>query len=220
MQHRIATGAHLIGQNLNAPMPANITQSAIGNASPRRSNNFLHKRKNAIHMPHSYLNRSMQGAAGNGSAARGLVESRFRARPVSWRATGRGQKSLTGFGRLKPARIGNSHWFACQHESGVQPDFVCLAKGLTGGYLPMAATLTTLDVFNDAFLGKYEEFKSFFHGHSFTGNQLGAARRHRPISISSINQTRHDKNWKTAIAHANCNRFGNCRMSAISARSA
>ena len=45
---------------------------------------------------------------------------------------------------------------------------------MTGGYLPMAATLTTQPVF-DAFLGRYEEFKTFFHGHSYTGNQLGAA---------------------------------------------
>jgi adenosylmethionine-8-amino-7-oxononanoate aminotransferase len=57
---------------------------------------------------------------------------------------------------------------------GITPDFLCLAKGLTGGYLPMSATLTTQKVF-DAFLGRYEEFKTFFHGHSFTGNQLGAA---------------------------------------------
>ncbi len=63
--------------------------------------------------------------------------------------------------------------FACHHE-GVQPDFLCLAKGLTGGYLPMAATLTTRKIF-DAFLGRYEEFKTFFHGHSYTANQLGAA---------------------------------------------
>ena len=63
--------------------------------------------------------------------------------------------------------------FATQRV-GVTPDFLCVAKGLTGGYLPMAATLTTQRVF-DAFLGKYEEFKTFFHGHSFTGNQLGAA---------------------------------------------
>ena len=62
---------------------------------------------------------------------------------------------------------------AC-HREGVQPDFMALAKGLTGGYLPMAATLTTQAVF-DAFLGEYHEFKTFFHGHSFTGNQLGAA---------------------------------------------
>jgi adenosylmethionine-8-amino-7-oxononanoate aminotransferase len=66
-----------------------------------------------------------------------------------------------------------SSLFACHHE-GVQPDFMALAKGLTGGYLPMAATLTTQAVF-DAFLGEYEEFKTFFHGHSFTANQLGAA---------------------------------------------
>ncbi|MGA2280382.1 MAG: aminotransferase class III-fold pyridoxal phosphate-dependent enzyme [Verrucomicrobiota bacterium] len=63
--------------------------------------------------------------------------------------------------------------FASHHE-GVQPDFLCLAKGLTGGYLPMAATLTTQKVF-DAFLGEYEDFKTFFHGHSYTANQLGGA---------------------------------------------
>jgi len=76
---------------------------------------------------------------------------------------------MTGFGRT-----GNAPGlFACQHE-GVQPDFMALAKGLTGGYLPMAATLTTQQIF-DAFLGEYHEFKTFFHGHSYTGNQLGAA---------------------------------------------
>ncbi|WCJ58591.1 adenosylmethionine--8-amino-7-oxononanoate transaminase [Fontisphaera persica] len=73
---------------------------------------------------------------------------------------------MTGFGRTGPL-------FAC-HREGVQPDFLALAKGLTGGYLPMAATLTTLEIFN-AFLGEYAEFKTFFHGHSYTGNQLGAA---------------------------------------------
>ncbi len=73
---------------------------------------------------------------------------------------------MTGFGRTGKT-------FACQRE-GVRPDFLCVAKGLTGGYLPMAATLTTQKIF-DAFLGRYEEFKTFFHGHSYTGNQLGAA---------------------------------------------
>ena len=63
--------------------------------------------------------------------------------------------------------------FACQRPE-VEPDFLCLAKGLTGGYLPMAATLTTQPIFN-AFLGEYHEFKTFFHGHSYTGNQVGAA---------------------------------------------
>jgi adenosylmethionine-8-amino-7-oxononanoate aminotransferase len=63
--------------------------------------------------------------------------------------------------------------FASQRDR-VQPDLLCLAKGLTGGYLPMAATLTTQEVYH-AFLGEYHEFKTFFHGHSYTGNQLGAA---------------------------------------------
>jgi adenosylmethionine---8-amino-7-oxononanoate aminotransferase len=91
---------------------------------------------------------------------------------------------MTGFGRTGGTRLPMSRLagifappkskmlFACQHEN-VQPDFLCLAKGMTGGYLPMAATLTTQKVF-DAFLGEYAEFKTFFHGHSFTGNQLGA----------------------------------------------
>jgi adenosylmethionine-8-amino-7-oxononanoate aminotransferase len=81
---------------------------------------------------------------------------------------------MTGFGRTgSPGLPAAPSLFACHHE-GVQPDFLALAKGLTGGYLPMAATLTTQAVF-EAFLGEYGEFKTFFHGHSFTGNQLGAA---------------------------------------------
>ncbi len=77
--------------------------------------------------------------------------------------------------KLEPPHVGgyDGNLFACQQES-VQPDFLCLAKGLSGGYLPMAATLTTQKIF-DAFLGEYHEFKTFFHGHSYTGNQLGAA---------------------------------------------
>jgi adenosylmethionine---8-amino-7-oxononanoate aminotransferase len=63
--------------------------------------------------------------------------------------------------------------FACEQEN-VVPDFLCLAKGLTGGYLPLAATLTSDRVFH-AFLGRYEESKSFFHGHTYGGNPLGAA---------------------------------------------
>jgi len=85
---------------------------------------------------------------------------------------------MTGFGRTGAAKAESGKrkvetLFASHHEK-VQPDFLCVAKGLTGGYLPMAATLTTQKVF-DAFLGEYAEFKTFFHGHSFTGNQLGAA---------------------------------------------
>jgi len=71
---------------------------------------------------------------------------------------------MTGFGRT-------GTMFACQQE-GVIPDFLCLAKGLTGGYLPMAATMVRGGVY-DAFLGGAE--KAFYYGHSYTANQLGAA---------------------------------------------
>ena len=85
-------------------------------------------------------------------------------------ATGR---TLTTAGSPSASLPRSAPLFACQHER-VQPDFLCLAKGLTGGYLPMAATLTTKTVF-DAFLGDCRGIPTFFHGHSFTGNALGAA---------------------------------------------
>lgn len=107
---------------------------------------------------------------------------------------------MTGFGRTNSkfaARDGskskiknqksNIPLFAC-HEENVQPDFLALAKGLTGGYLPMAATLTTQRVF-DAFLGKYEDFKTFFHGHSYTGNQLGASAALASLEILQSNES-------------------------------
>ena len=72
----------------------------------------------------------------------------------------------TGFGRT-------GKWFACHHEE-VTPDLLCIAKGLTGGYMPLAATLTTKTIYK-AFLGDYRELKTFFHGHSYTGNALGCA---------------------------------------------
>jgi len=71
-----------------------------------------------------------------------------------------------GFGRT-------GRMFACEHED-VAPDFLCLAKGLTGGYMPLAATLTTDRVYA-GFLGEHEEFKTFFHGHTYTGNPLACA---------------------------------------------
>lgn len=71
-----------------------------------------------------------------------------------------------GFGRT-------GKMFACEHEN-VSPDILCLAKGITGGYLPLAATLTTEKIYR-AFLGRHEEFKTFFHGHTYTGNQLACS---------------------------------------------
>ena len=73
---------------------------------------------------------------------------------------------MTGFGRT-------GRMFACQHE-GVTPDFLILAKGLTGGYLPLAATLTTEAIYQ-GFLGDFSELRAFFYGHSYSGNPLGCA---------------------------------------------
>ncbi|WP_369902732.1 adenosylmethionine--8-amino-7-oxononanoate transaminase [Bacillus manliponensis] len=72
----------------------------------------------------------------------------------------------TGFGRT-------GKMFACEHD-GITPDILTAGKGLTGGYLPVAVTVTTDEVYH-AFLGDYEEQKTFFHGHSYTGNPLGCA---------------------------------------------
>jgi adenosylmethionine-8-amino-7-oxononanoate aminotransferase len=71
-----------------------------------------------------------------------------------------------GFGRT-------GKMFACEHE-GVRPDIMVLAKGITGGYLPLAATLTTEEIYR-TFLGEYHEFKTFFHGHTYTGNPVACA---------------------------------------------
>jgi adenosylmethionine-8-amino-7-oxononanoate aminotransferase len=72
----------------------------------------------------------------------------------------------TGFGRT-------GKMFACQHE-GVSPDLLCVGKGLTGGYLPLAATLSTERIY-EGFLGRPEDSRTFFHGHTFTGNPLACA---------------------------------------------
>jgi adenosylmethionine-8-amino-7-oxononanoate aminotransferase len=78
----------------------------------------------------------------------------------------------TGFGRT--AKL-----FAAEHE-GVRPDFLCLAKGISGGYLPLAATLTTEEIYT-AFLGTRSEMKHFFHGHTYTANPLACA-----VAIESL----------------------------------
>lgn len=77
--------------------------------------------------------------------------------------------------------------FACEHES-VTPDLLCVAKGLTGGYLPLAATLATDEIWQ-AFLGVYNQSKSFFHGHTYGGNPLGAAAALATLDVFDEEQT-------------------------------
>ena len=84
-----------------------------------------------------------------------------------------------GFGRT-------GRMFACEHE-GVSPDFMCLAKGISGGYLPLAATLTTERIYA-GFLGRFEEFRAFFHGHTYTGNPLACA-----AALASLEVFEHER---------------------------
>jgi len=85
----------------------------------------------------------------------------------------------TGFGKT-------GRMFACEH-AGIAPDLLCLAKGITGGYLPLAATLATEEVFA-AFLGPYEEFRALFHGHTYTGNPLACA-----VGLASLDVFREER---------------------------
>ena len=85
----------------------------------------------------------------------------------------------TGFGRT-------GNMFACEEER-ISPDFMCVAKGITGGYLPLAATISTEEVF-DGFLGHFDEFRTFFHGHTYTGNPLACA-----VAVESINLFKKEK---------------------------
>lgn len=84
----------------------------------------------------------------------------------------------TGFGRT-------GKMFACQHED-VVPDIMAISKGIAAGYLPLAATVTTDKVYS-AFLGLYSELKTFFHGHTFTGNPLACA-----VALKSLELFQHD----------------------------
>jgi adenosylmethionine-8-amino-7-oxononanoate aminotransferase len=86
----------------------------------------------------------------------------------------------TGFGRT-------GKMFACEHE-GVSPDLLCLSKGITGGYLPLAATLAT-DAIYDSFLGEFHAFKTLFHGHTYTGNPLAAACALASLAIFARDKT-------------------------------
>lgn len=83
---------------------------------------------------------------------------------------------FTGFGRVGSLTVAETE--------GVAPDFLCLAKGLAAGYLPLAATLTS-DAIHDAFLGAFSEHRTFFHGHTFSGNPLACA-----VALASLRKLR------------------------------
>jgi adenosylmethionine-8-amino-7-oxononanoate aminotransferase len=96
----------------------------------------------------------------------------------------------TGFGRT-------GTMFACEQE-GVSPDLMCLAKGLTGGYLPLAATLATERVY-EGFLGAFEQFRTFFHGHTYTGNPLACAAALATLAVFEQEHTLEHLQGKIAL---------------------
>jgi adenosylmethionine---8-amino-7-oxononanoate aminotransferase len=96
----------------------------------------------------------------------------------------------TGFGRT-------GRMFACEHED-VTPDILCLAKGITGGYLPLAATLTTERVY-EGFLGEFEELRTFFHGHTYTGNPLACAAALAALDVFEAERTLESLQPKLAL---------------------
>jgi len=97
-----------------------------------------------------------------------------------------------GFGRT-------GRMFACEHE-GVRPDLMCVAKGITGGYLPLAATFATQKIF-DAFLGEPWEGRTFYHGHTYTGNPLACAAALASLNLFETNDlVAHVSRNATALA--------------------
>jgi len=104
----------------------------------------------------------------------------------------------TGFGRT-------GTMFACQQE-GIKPDFLCLAKGITGGYLPLAATITTDEIFG-GFLGRFDEFKTFFHGHTYTGNPVACAVAVENLALFEKERTIERMADKITLLHDELQRF-------------
>jgi len=121
----------------------------------------------------------MQGAAGMIDQPTGYI-SRARELTRKYNTLLIFDEVATGFGRT-------GKMFAAEHEH-VTPDIMAVAKGLTGGYLPLAATLTTEKVYG-AFLGKHEDFKTFFHGHTYTANPLACAAAIATIDLFHKNRT-------------------------------
>jgi adenosylmethionine-8-amino-7-oxononanoate aminotransferase len=131
----------------------------------------------------------IQGAAGMRLWPKGMVaqlQAWCRARDILLIL----DEVMTGFGRT-------GRMFACQHED-VVPDVLCLAKGLTGGYLPLAATLTTQRLY-DGFLGEVSEGRTLYYGHSYTGSQLGCA-----AALASLRVFEEEQLEATLPAKASC----------------
>ncbi|OQA41460.1 MAG: L-Lysine-8-amino-7-oxononanoate aminotransferase [Candidatus Omnitrophica bacterium ADurb.Bin314] len=159
----------LLFETLEVPSPYRYRWPASDDAEQvkQESLEMMEKvlRENAEEVAALVMEPLMQGAAGMIDQPAGYI-SRARELTRKYNTLLIFDEVATGFGRT-------GKLFAAEHE-GVIPDIMTVAKGLTGGYLPLAATLTTERVY-EAFLGQYEDFKTFFHGHTYTANPLACA---------------------------------------------
>lgn len=116
-----------------------------------------------------------------------------------------------GFGRT-------GTMFACEQED-VVPDIMCMGKGITGGYMPLAATIMNEQIFQ-SFLGEREEHKTFYHGHTYTGNQLACALALKNIELMESRNLIKDIQKNQNTYPKDCKRYTNFRSSAIFASAA
>ncbi|OGS21511.1 MAG: adenosylmethionine--8-amino-7-oxononanoate transaminase [Elusimicrobia bacterium RIFOXYA2_FULL_40_6] len=139
----------------------------------------------------------IQGAAGMLTQPKGYLR-KVRELCTKYNVVMIADEVATGFGRT-------GKMFACEHEN-VSPDIMCVAKSITGGYLPLAATLTSQKIY-DGFLADYSEQKTFFHGHTYTGNPLACA-----VAIANLKLYEEEKlisklQTKISFLHSELNRF-------------
>src|SRR3989337_383238 len=139
----------------------------------------------------------VQGAAGMLVAPDGYLK-KIRAICTKYNILMIADEVATGFGRT-------GKMFACKHEK-VSPDILCIAKGITGGYLPLAATITTEKIYN-AFLGGFKDLKTFFHGHTYTGNQLACAAAIANLEIFKKEKTLKKMQKKIGLLHKELSRI-------------
>ncbi len=188
----------LLFQSVKMPVPyayrrpEGMSESDVAAASIVAFETFLRERGNEVAAV--VVEPVMQGAAGMIPQPKGWLP-RIAAATKAADAMLICDEVATGFGRT-------GTMFAIQHER-IEPDILCVAKGITGGYLPLAATITTERV-HDAFLGEPHEGRTFFHGHTYTGNPLACA-----AAIASIRRMLRDdglgRNAATHLAARLCN---------------
>lgn len=159
----------LLFSSIKVPYPY-VYRSPISGSEKEKTDFFLAKLEEALQAHHEetaalIIEPIVQGASGIIVMPDGYLRG-VRELCTKYNVLMIADEVATGFGRT-------GRWFACDHEN-VTPDILTAGKGLTGGYLPVAVTVATNEIY-EAFLGEYEEKKTFFHGHSYTGNQLGCA---------------------------------------------